>query len=115
MYRCSNLAMKNERITPPMKSVTSHYTINRKLGGPSALDWRAKGAVTSIKDQGWCGSCWAFAAAAYCESNLIINNGIKNDIDLSEQYLLECTPESDCKGGFPAYALLQVVTKGIPK
>ena len=79
------------------------------------MDWRSRGAVTPPKNQGWCGSCWAFATAGYCESSLILNNGYKTDIDLSEQYLLECTQESDCKGGFPAYALLQVLSHGIPK
>ena len=49
--------------TPPAK-VSS--------GMPLSLDWRAKGRVTSIKNQGSCGSCWSFATAAYAESKLII-------------------------------------------
>jgi C1A family cysteine protease len=63
-------------------------SINRKVGGPSSVDWRERGAVTIPKDQGFCGDCWAFATAAYCESSLIINNAYNNKIDLSEQFLL---------------------------
>lgn len=75
--------MKNGKIKPLSRSVTSHHSIKRKLGGPSSLDWRTKGGLSSVKDQGWCGSCWAFATAAYCESSLIINNGYSKEIDLS--------------------------------
>lgn len=79
------------------------------VGSSSSLDWRDYDAVTSIKNQGSCGSCWTFAAAAYAESKLIIQGKYnKNNIDLSEQYLLECTPSSDCGGGFLEYAMESV-------
>lgn len=80
--------MRNNKLKPLSRSVTPHFSIPRKLGGPSSLDWRQRGAVTVPKDQGWCGGCWSFATAAYCESSLIINDGYNKDIDLSEQYLL---------------------------
>lgn len=42
---------------------------------PSSVDWRTKGAVTPVKNQGGCGGCWAFAAAASLESLNQIKNG----------------------------------------
>lgn len=54
---------------------------------PSSLDYRTSGIVTAVKNQGGCGSCWAFAATALYES-LIANatNGVQ--YDLAEQYAL---------------------------
>jgi C1A family cysteine protease len=63
--------------------------------------------ITSIKDQGSCGCCWAFATAAYGESKLILANSqyTINNINLSEQYLLKCTKYGDCQGGYLEYAM----------
>lgn len=73
-----------------------------RLGAPVSFDWREKNAVTSIKDQGKCGSCWAFATCAYAESKLILSNFkyTVDNLDLSEQYIFECTKNADCTGGY---------------
>jgi hypothetical protein len=71
-------------------------------GLPARLDWRDHGGnfVTSIKNQGGCGSCWAFAAVAVAESALLIENNTPDvDIDLSEQFLLSCAGAGTCLGG----------------
>jgi C1A family cysteine protease len=42
---------------------------------PSSIDWRHEGAVTSVKDQGDCGACWAFSAVGALEGRFQIKNG----------------------------------------
>ncbi|CAA6661399.1 unnamed protein product [Spirodela intermedia] len=66
---------------------------------PDAVDWREKGAVPPIKDQGSCGSCWAFSAIGAVESiNQIVTGNL---IVLSEQELVDCdtTYNEGCNGG----------------
>ena len=70
------------------------------VGQPSSLDWRNKGGdwTTSIKDQGSCGSCWAFGSLAALEAQIdIAANEPTVNTDLSEQYMLSCS-EGDCSG-----------------
>lgn len=81
---------------------------------PSSYDWKALGRVTPVKNQGSCGSCWAFGSTAQYESLLsIATNGIQ--YDLSEQYSVECDNiSSGCNGGYPYYTNLLINETGIP-
>jgi cathepsin L len=68
---------------------------------PDSVDWRQKGAVTPVRDQGQCEASWAFACIAAVESQHAIVTG--NLIPLSDQNVADCSsPESDtgCTGGF---------------
>ncbi|XP_059284256.1 ervatamin-B [Lycium ferocissimum] len=68
---------------------------------PVSVDWRKKGAVTKVKDQKKCGSCWAFSAVAAVESINQIKTG--KLVSLSEQELVDCDVYSEnqgCNGGF---------------
>ncbi|RLM73783.1 senescence-specific cysteine protease SAG39-like [Panicum miliaceum] len=67
---------------------------------PASVDWRTKGAVTPIKDQGQCGCCWAFSAVAAMEGIVKISTG--KLISLSEQELVDCDVHGEdqgCNGG----------------
>jgi C1A family cysteine protease len=69
---------------------------------PSSIDWRFTDAVTSIKNQGQCGSCWAFSATEAIESQLSLTSGGKYNLELSPQQVTSCTPTpaEGCNGGF---------------
>jgi len=74
--------------------------------GPKSINWRYTEAVTPIKNQGQCGSCWAFSATEAIESQMILGAGGKLSIALSPQQIASCTPSNGtygclgCEGGF---------------
>merc|ERR1712023_49946 len=78
----------------------------QEFRGVSAINWRTTDAVTPIKNQGQCGSCWAFSATSAIESQLALTGGDQFSIELSPQQITSCTPNTGtygslgCNGGF---------------
>jgi len=66
---------------------------------PASVDWRDQGVVTSVRDQGMCGSCWAFASASQIASYAKINNMEHDLVELSPQHLTSCAPNPLKCGG----------------
>ena len=78
---------------------------------PAAWDWRDKGYVSPVKDQGSCGSCWAFSTVANLEGLYYKNKG--KMITMSEQMLVDCdTYDSACNGGLMEYAFTWLQENG---
>ena len=71
------------------------------------FDWRDRKKVTPVCDEGGCGSVWAFATIAAFESSYaILNNVPVDEIDASEQHLLNCSGAGSCSGGWWAFEYL---------
>ena len=70
------------------------------------MDWRAKGAVTGVKNQGACGSCWSFGATGTMEGAWKLAG--HDLVSLSEQQLVDCSGEG-CSGGNPGHAIQYAV------
>jgi len=78
---------------------------------PDSIDWREKGYVTVVKDQGPCGSCWAFSAVATMEGAWFKKTG--NLVSLSEEQLLDCDQEyRGCVGGEMSQGIEYVIRTG---
>jgi C1A family cysteine protease len=83
---------------------------------PNDIDWRQKGAVTSIDDQGNCGSCYTFSSSAALEGLYFIKKGTL--VKFSKQQLLDCTSSygnQGCNGGLMDNCFKYTQAKGIEK
>lgn len=78
----------------------------KTINVPTTQDWRTKGVVSEVKDQGNCGSCWTFSTTGCLESHWAIYTKQSPPL-LSEQQLVDCAGNFNnfgCNGGLPAQA-----------
>ncbi|KAK9883490.1 hypothetical protein WA026_001663 [Henosepilachna vigintioctopunctata] len=99
------------------KSVGNKF-FNKTFGftAPESIDWREKQVVTPVKNQGTCGSCWAFSTVASIESQLgIVKNNL---VSLSEQNLVDCSKNGKnrgCDSGLITDSFDYIIENGIIK
>jgi C1A family cysteine protease len=91
------------------------YTAQTNVILPSSVDWRQNGAVSSVKDQGQCGSCWTFSSTGAVEGAWAISKG--KLLDLAEQELVDCAQgfkygSHGCNGGQMEGAFKYVIENG---
>lgn len=106
------LAKKENSKEEEEKVEWSHMTATPSNG----VDWIAKGAVTPVKDQGHCGSCWSFSATGALEGYDFISNNLTEVHSFSEQQLVDCSRlygNQGCDGGLMQFAFRYVMVNGI--
>lgn len=110
-------AMHRTRTVSRQRVATSQPLVPRR-SRPDSVDWVKAGATTAVKNQGGCGSCWAFAATEAIESDYYLNAGKK--IVLAPQTFVNCVDNpkhcggtGGCEGATPDLAFVLANTTGV--
>lgn len=88
---------------------------NAGINLPEHLDWREKGVISEVKNQGHCGSCWTFSTVGCLEAHMAIKYDNWQAPRLSEQQLVDCAQAFDnhgCEGGLPSHAFQYIQAAG---
>lgn len=105
-YATLRISRNLQRTSSPLKATGADLA--------DSVDWRTKGYVTAVKDQGACGSCWAFSVVEAMEGHLFNVTG--KLVDLDPQQLVDCAGEfgnEGCGGGFMDRAFEYIIKYGL--
>jgi len=101
-------------LTLKAKKLENTRTMNDRVEITNDIDWVTQGKVTGVKNQGQCGSCWAFSATAAIESRYLVAD--RASVNLSEQQLVDCSRaygNYGCNGGWMDSAFQYVKEHGL--
>ncbi|KDO33340.1 hypothetical protein SPRG_02147 [Saprolegnia parasitica CBS 223.65] len=106
-------AFKHEAPARQLRSDDVQLTLTQAQEEATEIDWTTSACMSPVRDQGVCGSCWAFAAVGAVEAaHCLVTNSL---VDFSEQQLVSCASSAGygCRGGWPNLALDYIAQTGL--
>jgi len=105
------LGTRVKKTSSPCDAHTERQLKTLAAAAPTSFDWRTKGAVTPVKNQGQCGSCWTFSTTGSTEACHFLTTG--KLVGLSEQNLVDCvSADQGCNGGLMTDAFTYIISNG---
>ncbi|XP_072226285.1 cathepsin S-like [Leuresthes tenuis] len=108
-----NEKLNGLRLEDPLDFINGTFKDINNLSIPQSVDWRKKGLVSSVKNQGFCGSCWAFSSLGALEGQMKKRTGVL--VSLSPQNLVDCSTivgNLGCRGGYITKSYSYIIRNG---